>query len=191
MISNQDDTFDSNAQNEYYYFDASKDWDASESEKKYGQKLNYFNAPIHSPYKYTYQSKDRTIDEVALALGTIMMENLMRDYEGKTFTITEYQNLDSNVMDAAELIEWEERYSSSTGIDVILEENQWLCTFGCEYKYTGVYANVGEMPVDQEWMNGLTMDGSGEDYVFLIQRINEDEYIMRGLPKTIREIRKD
>jgi len=193
MISNQDNPFDSNVQKEYYHFDASKDWDANEYEKKYSQKLNYFSAPIHSPYRYTYlcESKDMSIDEVAFALGTIMMEDFMRDYDGKTFTVTEYQNLVSNVMDEAKLIEWEERYSNSTGANVDLEENQWLCTFGCEYKYTGIYANIGEMPADWEWMNGLAMDGSGEDYVFLIQKVNDDEYIMRGLPKTIREIRKD
>jgi hypothetical protein len=118
-----------------------------------------------------------------------MMSDFMSDYEGKTFTVTEYQNLESNVMDEAEFAEWQERYSN-TGKNVILKENQWLCTFDCEYKYTGVYGNIGEMPSDWEWMNGFSTDGSGEDYVFIIQKVNDDEYILRGLPKTIMEIKK-
>lgn len=191
VINKQDNTQDGMAQ-EKYYFDASKEWDAREYEKMHGQKLDYFAAPIYSPYLYTYQceSKDMTIEEVALALGTVMMNDLMRDYEGKTFTVTEYQNLTALVMDETETAEWEHRYNKA-GKKVVLQENQWLCTFDCEYKYTGVYGNLGEMPTDWEWKRGMDLDGSGEDFVFIIQKVKDDEYIMRGLPKTIMEIKEE
>ena len=187
-LDKQDNSSDSNSKAVYLYFDASKEWDANEYEKIHGQKLNYFNAPILSPYKYTYhcESKDITIDEVALAIGTIMMDDFMKDYEGKTFTVTEYQNLTAHVMDETELDEWENHYRE-TGKNVILKENQWLCTFDCEYKYTGEYGNIGEMPADLEWKKGLDTDGSGEAYVFIIQKVSEVEYIMRALPKTMLE----
>lgn len=171
-----------------YFFNVSKEWDESDYKKTFGQDLYYFNAPILSPYKYTYicEENDMTIEEIANELGVIMIEDLMRDYEGKTFIITEYKNLVAYVMNNAELIEWEERFEK-LGKKVTLDKNQWLCTFSCDYKYSGIYSNIGEMPSDLEWMKTLETDGSGENHVFIIEKYSEDEYIMRGMPKTIME----
>jgi hypothetical protein len=119
-----------------------------------------------------------------------MMEDFMQDYEGKTFVVTEYKNLDSHVFDEAELVEWEERYHNS-GKQVVIEENQWICSFECDYKYTGVYCDIGTIPSDMEWMNTLITDGSGENYVFIIQKVDDDDYIMRAAPKTIIEMKDD
>lgn len=190
--SDQNNTLDSTTLDEIYCFDLSKEWDAGEYQEKFGQDLNYFSAPIQSPYKYVYkcESLDITIDEVANALGTIMMEDFMHDYEGKTFIVTEYKNLVSHVMTEDEFNEWEERFSKA-GKNVVLKENQWLCTFDCDYKYTGDYAGIGEMPIDWEWMKILTTDGSGEDHAFIIEKVSNDEYIMRGIPKTIIEVIKN
>lgn len=181
-------TQNTNNKDNNYIFNLSKNWDEKEYKKTFGQDLYYFNAPILSPYKYTYKckEKDMTIDEIANELGEIMIEDLMRDYEGKTFIITEYNNLVAYVMNDAELIEWEEHFEK-LGEKVTLDKNQWLCTFSCNYKYTGIYSNIGEMPSDWEWMKTLDTDGSGENHAFIIQKISDDEYIMRGMPKTILE----
>ncbi len=186
--TNKNNTSDPNSKEEYYIFDVSKEWDADEYKKTHGQELNSFNAPILSPYKYTYKakSKDMTIDEIAYKLGEIMMEALKRDYEGKTFTVTEYQDLAVQVMNEEECKEWVDLYSKKIK-KVVIKENQWLCTFSCNYKYTGEYAGIGVMPSDWEWMTTLDTDGSGEDHVFIIQKNGEDEYIMRAMPKTVIE----
>ena len=192
ITNNQNNKLAPNTLEEIYCFDVSKEWDAREYEKAFGQKLSYFSAPIQSPFKYTYkcESKDMTIGDVANELGAMMMEDFMQDYEGKAFTVTEYNNLVSHVMNEAEFAEWEERFSK-TGKNVVLKENQWLCTFDCDYKYVGFYAGIGEMPPDLEWMKTLATDGSGENHAFIIQKISDDVYIMRSLPKTIMEIKKD
>jgi hypothetical protein len=172
-----------------YCFDAAKEWDAADYKNKYGMDFYYFSAPIQSPYKYSYQCvEDKSIDEIANELGNIMLKDFMRDYEGKTFTVTEYRNITAYIMNTNEFKDWEDRYSK-LGKHIELNDNQWLCTFACEYKYTGVYSGIGEMPADLEWMNTLATDGSGENYVFIIQKENE-EYIMRALPKTVMELKK-
>ncbi len=170
-----------------YVFDVSKEWDAKDYKEAYGQDIYHFAAPVLSPYKYTYHCEvsGLTIDDIANELGTVMMEDLKRTYDGKTFTVTEYKNLVGNVMGKDELKQWKDNYLAVTGKKAVLSEGQWLCTYSCEYKYTGVYADIGEMPPDMEWMKTLTLDGSGEDYVFIIQKVDEDEYIMRGMPKTV------
>ena len=181
-----DDTY---SKDEYYIFDVSKEWDTDDFKKAYGQELSYFSAPILSPYKYTYKvaTNDLSIEEIANKLGEIMMEDFMLDYEGKTFIVTEYKDLAAHVMNKAEYNEWVERYQE-TGKNIKLMENQWICTFSCNYKYSGVYAGIGEMPSDWEWMNTLVTDGSGENHVFIIQLNSELEYIMRAMPKTVMEV---
>lgn len=187
-----DNTSDSNLMEVYYTFDVSKEWDADEYKKAHGQELKTFSAPILSPHQYSYkaETKDMVIDEIAYKLGEIMMEDLKQDYEGKTFTVTEYQDLAAHVMNEEECKKWAERYSKLIR-KVIMKENQWLCTFRCNYKYTGEYAGIGEMPSDWEWMDTLDTDGSGEDHVFIIQKNSDDEYIMRAMPKTVMELVKD
>jgi hypothetical protein len=174
-----------------YRIDVQKDWDEAEYKKVSGMDLNYFSSPISSPYQYTYlcEEGNMTIEEIAKALGEVMMKDLMQDYEGKTFTVTEYHNLVADVMSEEECSEWESTYFRMLGKKLEIMENQWLCSFSCEYKYTGTYANVGEMPADWEWMTMLTEDGSGEEYVFIIQKNDASEYILRAMPKAVKEIR--
>jgi hypothetical protein len=189
--ASEDESEVRDAEEEIYCFDAAKDWDVEEYRDKHGQELSYFSAPIQTPNKYTYQcSNDTGISEIALELGNIMMNDFMRDYEGKTFTVTEFHNLTAHILDTAEFNEWEENYSK-LGKHVELKDNQWLCSYTCEYKYTGVYSGIGEMPADTEWMNTLYMDGSGENYIFIIQKENDSEYILRALPKTVIERKED
>jgi hypothetical protein len=177
-----------NSKEDTYCFDASLSWDAGEYKAECGQDLNYFSAAIDSPYQYTYQceKENMTIEEIAYELGVILMDDLMREYDGKAFTITEYRKLEPHVMSEDEVTKWETSYKLAwKSKPVVILDNQWLCSFGCEYKYTGVYAGIGEMPQKMEWMETLYRDGSGEKFAFIIQKQEDEEYIMRGLPKTV------
>lgn len=172
---------------EGYCFDVTLDWDAKEYEVDFGQDLYCFSAVVDSPYQYTYQCENvnMTVDEIAYELGVILMEDMMRDYEGKAFTVTEYKNLKPQVLSKEEVAEWEENYKSAWSTKpVVIGDDQWLCGYQCQFKYTGVYSGIGEMPSDMEWMETLYRDGSGEKLLFIIQRGKDNEYILRGLPKT-------
>lgn len=173
-----------------YYFDASKEWDAEDYKKEHGMELYDFSSPIASPYQYTYHCKDNdmTIEEIAYELGIIMMEEFKKEQKGKAFTVTEYRNLTVHVLNDKELDEWIDRYSKAVK-KVEFKENQWLCSYECEYKYSGNLSGIGEMPDDMEWMDTLLQDGSGEDYIFILQKLSDEEYIMRGLPKTVYELK--
>lgn len=189
QLDEQFNIMTSNDSKKVFCFDVSKEQDPDEYKRSSGLDFNYFSAGIFSPYIYSYNCEidKMTIDEIAHSLGIIMMEDFMKDYEDKTFIITEYQNLTSHVLDDVEVIEWQDTYYNALGQKVILKENQWLCNFDCEFRYTGIYSNIGKMPEDMDWKKGLLTDGSGEDYVFIIQKTNNNEYIMRAMPKAFKE----
>lgn len=122
-----------------------KEWNPEDyKETQGGIDLNYFTAPIDSPYKYTYTSdSNMSIDEIAYELGKILMEDMMQEYEGKMFTIVEYRDLSAHVKNEKELKEWIEFYGSP----IEIMDNQWICTFDCKYKYTGIFSGIGEMNI--------------------------------------------
>ena len=66
----------------------------------------------------------------------------MDDIEGKSFIVTEYKNLTAYVMNEEETDKWMKNYRELVK-NVVILENQWLCTYTCDYKYTGVYAGIG------------------------------------------------
>ena len=141
---------------------------------------NYFDFGVNNPTLFEYTPKEnQTIEEVAYTLGEMLMNNLMQDYEGKTFVVTEYRNLKPTMYSEQMVQEWEKSPHIS-GNNIKIAENQWICGFAVEYKYTGIYSLLGEMPSSIEWMTGLETDGSGEYYHFIIQKEGET-YYMRSM----------
>ncbi len=126
-------------------------------------------------YKFE-DTNNRSIEEVALELGKIVMEDMKTDYEGKCFVVTEYKDLSANI--SREHI---------TG-DLILKDNQWLCQYKAKYKYTGDFGVFGAMPSDMEWIKSFGSDGSGEDHYFVIEKISDTDYVMRSFSKCKRYV---
>ena len=116
-------------------------------------------------------TNNKTIEEVALELGKIVMEDMKTDYEEKRFVVTEYKDLSADI--SREHI---------TG-NLVLKDNQWLCQFKAKYKYTGDFGVTGAMPSDMEWKNSFGDDGSGEDHYFVIEKISDTDYVMRSFNK--------
>ncbi len=125
---------------------------------------------MYDSYKlYKYEDNDnKPIEEVAIELRKVLMEDMKTDYEGKQFIVTEYKDLSANI-----------RREHITG-DFVLKDNQWLCQFKAKYKYMGDFGVLGAMPEDIEWMESFGCDGSGEDHYFIIEKTSDTEYIMRG-----------
>lgn len=169
-----------------YYYNVIQEWEPEVYQEKYQQDINYVSAPIFTNhlYEYTPVKGDETIKDIAYELGLLFMEDMMKEYEGKTFTITEYKDLKANVLSGTELEDWYTAYKTIRNIKLL--ENQWLVKYSCKYKYSGEYALIGEMPSDVEWMEGLDTDGSGETYYFIIQYDNKlNQYQMRSMTKSI------
>ncbi len=154
-----------------YVYDVISDVPIQQQDERFYDMYTVYDA--YKLYEYT-DKNNSSIEEVALELGKVLMEDMKTDYDGKMFTITEYKDL------TAKIDKDESRLSP-------LKENQWYCHYEALYKYSGVYGVVGPMPKEEEWANGLGSDGD-VDYYFVIEKISDTEYAMRASRKTKRYV---
>ncbi len=157
-------------------FDVANEIPLKEQDERYKSIGTIYDA--NKLYEFV-DTNNRSIEEVALELGKIVMEDMKIDYEGKCFVVTEYKDLSANI--SREHI---------TG-DLILKDNQWLCQYKAKYKYTGDFGVFGAMPSDMEWIKSFGSDGSGEDHYFIIEKISDNDYIMRSFNKCKRHAIKE
>ncbi len=149
-------------------FDVANEIPLEEQDERYKIFGVMYNA--YKLYKYT-DSENKPIEEVAIELGKVLMEDMKADYEGKKFVVTEYNDLSADIS--------REHISGN----LVLKDNQWLCQFKAKYKYTGDFGVTGTMPADIEWMEDFGDDGSGEDHYFVIEKISDTDYVMRSFNK--------
>ena len=143
----------------------------------YGDFYSY-SAPILTPYTYTYKGAEKDIEKIANILGEMYIEDMKKEREGQSFTITNVYEYSSHVYNATELKDW------LTGPlmadkNLVIADDQWICDYTCKFDYTGNLSVRGAQHPGS--FGDFSIDGSGEYYHWIIQKTGDNTYIMRGL----------
>ena len=111
-------------------------------------------------YFYTGQA---TPEDAALNLAQLFMEDLIKEDERRTFSVTEYKDLSVSIF-ATQKADRQTRTLYQLNENEIAD-NMWIVEISVSYKYDGIVSPIG--PSNGEWIDGI--NHSSEIGFLLIQ----------------------